>query len=208
MSRDLSKTLIYHITDIANLPGILATGGLHSDVALIQAGGPVETIGYRHIKERRMTRYRVECADNRFVGEFVPFYYCSRSPMLYTINRGSTERPAGCQTTIVHLVSSVQIGLNLGRAWALSDGNAGSGYADFFADVAMLERLNWDSISTNQWKNKMHAKMAEFLVADFFPWTAIQGVGCQNAVIADQVGKLLKDRPHQPKIIVKPSWYY
>lgn len=49
-------------------------------------------------------------------------------PMLYTINRGNVPgRPAGCQRTILHLVSTVQAALNLDKPWALSDGNAGAG---------------------------------------------------------------------------------
>lgn len=128
--------------------------------------------------------------------------------LLCTINRGSTGRPAGCQSTIVHLVSNVQVALDLGKPWALSDSNAGSSYADFFADIAMLDKLDWDSINTNQWQGKMPNKMAEFLVADFFPWTAIQGIGCHDAKVVDQLGKLLDNSPHIPKIAVKPGWYY
>lgn len=102
-------TPIYHITDLANLRRIVAAGGLHSDVAM--AEHDPEVIGYDHIKKRRATEIQVECCGNRFVGEFVPFYYCPRSPMLYTINKGNTGRPAGCQRTIIHLVSSVEAAL-------------------------------------------------------------------------------------------------
>ena len=34
MPHDLEKILIYHITDVANLPGILAEGGLLSDAIM------------------------------------------------------------------------------------------------------------------------------------------------------------------------------
>src|SRR5436853_5492206 len=97
--------LLYHITDIANLPAILAEGGLLSDAAMSERDPTV--IGHNHIKERRLTKIRVPSAENRFVGEFVPFYFCPRSPMLYTINLGNTGREPGCQKTIVHLVSRV-----------------------------------------------------------------------------------------------------
>ncbi len=80
MSLRPENVLIYHITDVANLPGILAEGGLHSDVAMAQRNPTV--IGYTHIKERRMKQIRVGCCGGRFVGEFVAFYYCPRSPML------------------------------------------------------------------------------------------------------------------------------
>src|SRR5687767_9037365 len=99
------EALIYHLTDVANLPDILSEGGLHSDAAMVEKDPTV--IGYGHIKERRLKQIRVPCCGGRFVGEFVPFYFCPRSPMLFTTNKGATGRPEGCQRTIIHLVSRV-----------------------------------------------------------------------------------------------------
>lgn len=167
MSHQPEHVLIYHITDVANLPGILAEGGLHSDVAMAQCNPTV--IGYTHIKERRMKQIRVACCEGRFVGEFVPFYYCPRSPMLFVINKGKTGLLAGCQRTIVHLVSTVAVGIGLERAFAISDGNAGAAYPSFFANVKALAGLDWTAIRATDWRGKTSQKMAEFLVADFMP---------------------------------------
>ncbi|MEA2569205.1 MAG: hypothetical protein QOI24_1206 [Acidobacteriota bacterium] len=84
------ERLIFHITDIENLPGIMAEGGLLSD-ALMSERDPT-IIGDDRIKQRRLTQIRVTSSGNRFVGEFVPFYFCPRSPMLYSINLGNTGR--------------------------------------------------------------------------------------------------------------------
>lgn len=117
MPLDLAKTYSYHIMDVANLAAIIQSGGLLSNVALANAAGPAVSIGHAHIKQRRMKQYIVPCVGNRFVGKFVPFYFCPRSPMLYTINRGNVPgRPAGCQRTILHLVSTVQAALNVDKA--------------------------------------------------------------------------------------------
>ena len=134
-----AQVLIYHITDVENLPNILRDGGLHSDAVMAQRNSTV--IGYAHIKERRLREIRVSCCDNRFVGEFVPFYFCPRSPMLFTINQGKTGRPAGCQTTIIHLVSSVATAISLGRAWAISDGNAGAYHTGFDVEANCARRI-------------------------------------------------------------------
>lgn len=208
MPLDLKKTYIYHITDVSNLPAILAAGGLQSDAVIRQSGGPTTGIGYDHIKERRLNEYRVPCAGNRFVGEFVPFYYCPRSPMLFTVNIGKTGRPKGCQSNIIHMVSSVQIAIDLGWPWALSDGNAGAGYAQTYANEAMLDNLDWGAIEARDWRGKTHAKMAEFLVADFFPWTCFMAIGCHNVQVVEQVVKLLANSAHKPKILTTPTWYY
>jgi hypothetical protein len=207
LSRDLTKTHLYHITDLSNLPSILTNGGLLSDCALVDVAHQV--IGYPNIKQRRMTQYRVPCCENRFVGEFVPFYFCPRSPMLYTVNLGNTGRPSGCQTSVVHLVTNVAMALKQGRPIAISDGNAGAGYATFRNDLAAIDdptHLRWADIKTNQWQGKMHFKQAEFLVADRFDWNAIVYVGCHNANVAAQVAKLLPQ--NGPNVGAQPSWYY
>jgi hypothetical protein len=141
---------IYHITDVANLRGIVAGAGLRSDVAMAQFNP--EVIGYDHIKKRRATEIRVGCSGNRFVGEFVPFYYCPRSPMLFSINKGNTGRPAGCQRSIVHLVSKVGLALKGAADWAISDGNAGAYHSLFYKDLKELGGLDWQAIRATQWQ--------------------------------------------------------
>jgi hypothetical protein len=207
MSLRPEKTAIYHITDVENLASILAAGGLWSDVRLAQQqAGTV--IGYTHIKERRMKEIRVPCCQDRFVGEFVPFYFCPRSPMLYTLNLGKTGRPAGCQRTVVHLVSNVAAGIRQGRSWAVSDGNAGAFHTSFHASMDAVAALDWSAIGANDWQGRTHQKMAEFLLADAFPWTAIEAIGCHNAAVAGQVRDLLHNQAHKPLVSVQPGWYY
>ncbi len=208
MSRDLTKTYLYHITDVSNLPSILRNGGLLSDCALI--GLAHQEIGYPNIKQRRMTEYRVPCCGNRFVGEFVPFYFCPRSPMLYTVNLGNSGRPRGCQTSIVHLVTTVRAAVSQGRPYAISDGNAGARLATFSDNLASLDdptHLRWADINTNQWQGKMHFKQAEFLVADRFDWSAIMYIGCYNTAVAAHVLQLLPQQSG-PKVGAQPAWYY
>ena len=173
MPHDPAATPLYHITDVINLPAMLAAGGLRSDVGM--GATTHEVIGYDHIKRRRMTELSIPCRGGRFVGEFVPFYFCPRSPMLYTINIGKTGRPAGCQSSIVHLVSTVAAAVNIGPDWAFSNGNAGAYHTDFFAALDFLDMLDWEIIESKDWGgNRRHRKASEFLVADFLPLASHQ----------------------------------
>lgn len=200
------QTLIYHITDLGNLEGILAEGKLLSDA--VMAERETEEIGHGHIKQRRLTEIRVACCQDRFVGEFVPFYFCPRSPMLYTVNIGSTGRSPGCQTSIIHLVSRVEQGIGSGSQWAISDCNAGTYYASFENDLAALDGLEWPAIRAKYWSDKSSQKAAEFLVADSFPWNGVHHIGCQNSDVAAQVQSLIQNENHQPAVTVERSWYY
>ncbi len=200
------ERLIYHITDVENLPGILADGGLHSDKIMSERDPTV--IGYDHIKKRRLQQITIPCAGNRFVGEFVPFYFCPRSPMLYTINIGNTGRPPGCQRTIVHLVSTVRFALSLGGAWAVADGNAGAMHTVFESSLDAIRNLDWEAIGAWYWSEKRHQKQAELLVADFFPWSGFYEIGCHNTDVARELQALIRTENHQPKISVQNAWYY
>jgi len=207
---ELSKIYIYHITDVSNLESIVSMGGLKSDAQLMsqQASGSISGIGYGHIKLRRLTSTQINCCNGRFVGEFVPFYFCPRSPMLYTVNKGNTGKTPGSQKTIVHLVSTVQKGIEQGSDWAFSDVSAATGYPNFYNDTARLDQLDWDVIKSNSWHNKSSQKQAEFLVADQFKWDSIIGIGCMTADIETQVRGVLSSAAHLPKVLTKPGWYF
>ncbi|HEX3553849.1 MAG TPA: DUF4433 domain-containing protein [Thermoanaerobaculia bacterium] len=89
---------IYHITHVDNLSSIVTSGGLWSDTAMIARGGPAASIGMGSIKQRRL-RLPVRCHPGDHVGDYVPFYFCPRSIMLYLIHcanhalSGSAHRP-------------------------------------------------------------------------------------------------------------------
>jgi hypothetical protein len=128
--------------------------------------------------------------------------------MLYTINLGNTGRQPGCQATIVHLVSNVDTAIGLGRAWAISDGNAGAFHTSFDASLSALNGLDWPAIRASNWQGKTHEKSAEFLIEGFFPWTGIQQIGCYSSTVAQQVKTLIQNHGHQPSVDVQPAWYY
>lgn len=198
---------IYHITAVANLQGILAEGGLHSDAVMAQRH-PDVVIGYDHIKRRRLEELTVGCCGNRFVGEFVPFYLCPRSPMLLAVNTGKTGRSPGSQRTIVHLQSTLAKGIATGRPWAVSSGNAGAYHTTFDDQLMAVAMLDWDAIHAASWAGRQHQKSAEFLLAEFFPWAAFDAIGCQNSAVAHQVAGILAGVEHRPAVSVQPSWYY
>lgn len=202
-------TNIYHITDISNLAGIIANGGLSSDASMQAASHAPSPIGYQNIKHRRLHEYTVPCCGGSFVGEFVPFYFCPRSPMLYTINKGNTGKQPGCQKDIVHLVSSVQHGYNLGVPWAISDGNAGASYTTFSNTPNALDGVDWNIVNSNDWSGpKITKKHTEFLIKDFFPLGSILEIGCHNLQAATNTKAILATSNILIPVNIYPNWYY
>jgi hypothetical protein len=61
------------------------------------------------IKARRLYELEVDCHRGTKVGEYVPFYFCPRSIMLFLLHRGNHPdmNYTGGQRPIVHLVADL-----------------------------------------------------------------------------------------------------
>jgi hypothetical protein len=90
----------------------------------------------------------------------------------------------------------------------VSDGNAGALHTWFGSTLDAVKTLDWAAIRATDWWGKTHQKSAEFLVADFFPWTGIHAIGCHNSGVARQVEDLISSQHHRPAVAVEPAWYY
>lgn len=116
---------VFHITRVENLASI-AQHGLLSDSQVNLAQGSPVVIGNPSIKQRRLT-WQLNLPDRPLVGDFVPFYFCPRSVMLYLVARGTAGGQAG-QNGMVHLVSRVSRLANLGQRCVFTDANAAASY--------------------------------------------------------------------------------
>lgn len=206
---------LYHITHVSNLPSIVASGGLISDWAMRSSGGPAADIGMDTIKRRRL-RLPVSCHPGDHVGDYVPFYFCPRSIMLYVIHcknhQGLTYR--GGQEPILHLEADLHAVVDwanrMGRRWAFSLTNAGAAYAEFRASLEHLGHLDWGAVTSRDFRSQQvrAGKQAEFLVHENFPWHLIQHIGAATPEVAQQAHAAISHATHQPAISVQKKWYY
>jgi hypothetical protein len=215
MTEPPKPTRIYHITHVKNLASILNDDGLLSDAEMIARGGPQLAIGMGEIKQNRM-RFPVKCHDGDTVGEYVPFYFCPRSFMLYLLYKanhpGLTYR--GGQGPIVHLqidlVSAVDWAARSGARWAFSLANAGAAYAPFRKDLAQLVEVDWGAVEATDFRDAKikEGKQAEFLVRQFVPWNLVKRIGVSSAHVQSEVLATLNGAAHQPPVDVLPDWYF
>jgi hypothetical protein len=206
---------IYHIVHIDRLANIVASGGLSSD-ALVRANGCVgTTIGMGDLKAARLAR-AVPPHPGTHVGDYVPFYFCSRSVMLYVIYMANHPALAyrGGQGPIVHLEADLYQVLDWadanGRPWAFSLGNATAVFTEFRASRDHLGELRWDLIPQGQFTDPQvkEAKQSELLVRDFFPWTLVERIGAQSDAVANQAAQLVAAAQHRPTVQRVQQWYY
>lgn len=215
MPIDLTRTYIYHITNVENLPGILASGGLWSDLEREARGVANINIAHDHIKERRR-KTAVLAGPGGVVADYVPFYYCPRSPMLYSIYSGNVAGYEGGQKSVVYLCSPIEA-VRQKVQWCASTGHTDiTSLCTFFDTIEQFSLLDWDAIGSKSWgfphftqdSDLKRRKQAEFLVYKFFPWDLLTGIGVMDEDVRDIVQSHIKDADHKPKIAITRAWYY
>ena len=206
---------IYHITHVDNLPGIVAAGGLFSD-ADDRVGDHVCTeVGMSAIKRRRLG-LAVSSQPGTMVGEYVPFYFCPRSVMLFLLHRRNHPDLSyrGGQAPILHLTAQVSDvidwAVESGTPWAFSFSNAGAFYTRFSSSRNDLRRLDWNAIRATDFRDRdvKEAKQAEFLVHAFFPFTLVDEIGVFSAGVESRVRAILAGGGHCPSVRIRRQWYY
>jgi hypothetical protein len=198
---------IFHITHVKNIASIIGHGRLLSDSQRIKRNLVTTNIGYRHIKERRLNR-PVTTGSGGKLGEYVPFNFCPRSVMLFVVSRGHEDYVGG-QDQIVHLVSSVNTAIALGKPWAFTDLHADLGYATYYNSLDKLSEVDWTVMPLTYWANDDDTKQkrqAEFLTYDSFPWTAVERIGVRTPAVAEELRALIPSG--SPPVAVHPDWYY
>jgi ssDNA thymidine ADP-ribosyltransferase, DarT len=205
---------IYHIVHVDNLASIIADGVLWCDSKMIERPGGT-LIGMGGIKQRRLT-LPVSCQPGTHVGDYVPFYFCSRSIMLYVIYCANHAELAykGGQRHIVHLEADlnkvVAWAAAHGQRWAMSLSNAGAVYTQFRTGTDKLNEINWAAVAATDFRpaDIKEGKQAEFLVQQSFPWHLVERIGVHSQPIIPRVAAAMLGAAHRPVLEIKTDWYY
>jgi hypothetical protein len=209
-----AQHLIMHFTHIRNLPGILAAGYLRPDngvrreqVAVVEAADPV-------IKERRRT-IRVRRPPYGCVGDYVPFYFAGRSPMLLALASGRVPGYTDRQDRLIYLVSTVERAAAAGLRCLFSDGNCASTFTQVYDDLRRIDEVvDWPLMQARMWNNtaedpdRMRRRMAEFLVHERMPVGCLVGIAVRTAVVKGQVQAILGECGVALPVRVRPTWYF
>jgi hypothetical protein len=210
---------IYHIVHVDRLASIIADGFLWSDAEMVQRQGVGTTIGMSNIKARRLNELSLSCHPGLRVGHCAPFYFCSRSVMLYLIYRRNEELTyKGGQEPIVHLEADLHATIawaqQNNRRWAFTLSNAGAYYFEDRSDIAQLGDINWDAVQARQWagngvsRSVKEGKQAEFLIEQAFPWHLVERIGVYSQGYVPPVSQAMQGAAHRPRIEIRREWYY
>lgn len=215
--------MLYHFTHVDNLPAILEAGALLSDTIVEEQGLLANEAGDPEIKRRRRGQ-TVTCPRGGCVGDYVPFYFAARSPMMYVLWRGSVPSFTGDHRDLVYFVAQVDRLVGAGLDFAISDRNAAKDYAEFSDDVSVLGDLtaptpqstfvDWSLMKEEKWNNtpddpaRMERRMAEFLVHSHVPLKLFADVAVSSDDRRARVEQLFATSSCGLQVVVRPDWYY
>lgn len=205
---------IYHFTHVRNLEAIWTDGRVISDTGMRANGGiPVECADL-NIKAERRTRL-LSVTPGGVPADYVPFYFATRSPMLYVIAKGSVATYSEGQDNLVYLVSSVRRAIESGKPCVFSDGNCAAALTRHYADLALLPTVvDWEVMTAERWANtsddgdRMRRRMAEFLVHEELPTTCVTHLATRTVSTAKLVSQLTRSIGPVVPVLVRGRWHY
>ena len=145
-------TFIFHFTHINNLPLILADGGLQTCGALRQAGVNYKDVAYSGLQDRRARTY-IPCGVGGTLHDYVPFYFCPLSPMLFSIAKGKVPDYDEGTRPLIFFVSSAQVIQQAALPFVFTDGHGIMNYSNFYDDLGQLHQVDWPLMSARMWNS-------------------------------------------------------
>lgn len=208
---------ILHFTHIDNLASISAEGRLACDVSA-RAGLMRTEVGDPAIKDSRRRR-RIPIGPRGYVGDYVPFYFAPRSPMMYRIAYDHRDSIAGRYADgdrpLVYLAATVGAVVDTGAAWVATDGNAANATSAFTTALDDLDSMvDWPLMQAERWNStvddpdRQRRRMAEFLVHEEVPLAVFHQVAAYSSAYAAKAQATLGDHQLAESVAVRPTWYY
>lgn len=205
---DFSKVYLFRMTHIENIPHILQYGITHS--TSLNANHHFVPIGDKSVVT---TRNDFLLNNGRQLGEYIPFYFGVRMPMLYVIQHGYNMVDSILPDKIVYLVSSVEKIKELGQEFVFTDGHAIDLLSSQYnhTEIENIDKImDWKAVGAKYWKDendldKKRRKEAEFLVLGDIDLSAIIGYIVYNNEAKE---KMLTFGIEESMVIIKSDYYF
>ena len=186
---------LYHFTHIENLPGILEYGILSTNERR-HRGIAHKNVAYDNIQDRRSVM-EVLCGCGGVVHDYVPLYFCKRSPMLYAILQSGIID----QKQIIYLEFPIQILEQYQSVFTDASANT-LPPPRFYDDASKLTVIDWEAIDTWKWGQQhdtgeipvTQKKQAEVLIHKVLPIDSLKMVVAYDQHCMTNAEKIFEER--------------
>ena len=164
---ELDKIHLFRMTHIENIPHILQFGITHSNS--VNSNPNFKPIGDSSLIS---TRNSYALNNGKLLGEYIPFYFGTRTPMLYVVQKGFNLVAPTPPEKIVYCVSSIQKIIDHNLDFIFTDGHAVDGFSSQYtiSDINNINAIiDWNAVEAKYWNAEndldlKRRKEAEFLV--------------------------------------------
>jgi hypothetical protein len=218
--KDINDIYLYRMTHIENIPHILQYGITHK-------ASPNANPSYKEIGDSSLiaTRAARQLAVNNgninqeaatiTLGDYIPFYFGIRMPMLYVIQHGFNFAPEPTSPTdiiylVLHLLTAIE---EQTSPYYYTDGHPTDNLTAIYDNDNIAElpaRIDWNSITASFWggENQLDTKrkkQAEFLMKDDIPAGLIHAFMCHDEEAKE---RLVQMGISEQKIKIYSNAYY
>lgn len=205
---ELNEIYLYRMTHIENIPHILQHGITH-------LSSPNANPNFIPIGDVSLisTRNDFILTNGRRLGDYIPFYFSVRTPMLYVIQHGFNMVAPTPSENIIYCRCSIQDILELQLDFVFTDGHAVDGFSTQYMPENISEiqsLLDMKAISDKYWRDendldKKRRKEAEFLVLGDIP----VHTNFEYFVFNPHAQEILINFGANPKNVqIKPEFYF
>jgi hypothetical protein len=205
----LEKIFLFRMTHIKNIPHVLSYGITH--ISSPNRNTEFIPIGDGSLIE---TRSFFTLPNGNRLGNYIPFYFGPRMPMLYVIQHGFNGVTPVAAADIVYCITTVSTIIKFKVDYLFSNGHAIDGFSEFYGpnDINDIDTIvDFSAVNKKYWNKEgdldlKRRKEAEFLVLGDIPPEAVLGFAVYN----DSCVQILQQMPNiaNKKIVVKPNYYF
>lgn len=205
---DLSKTYLFRMTHIENIPHILQHGITHPSSR--NANPDFVPIGDRTLIT---TRNDFLLNNGKRLGDYIPFYFGVRTPMLYVIQNGFNMVTPTPVENIVYCISSVQKIIEHKLDFVFTNGHAIDSFTTQYTSVDIVNIdniIDKKAVMAKYWRDEndldlKRRKEAEFLVLGDIPTEGVLGFLVYNQ---DARNRMIGFGADTAKVEIKSSFYF
>ena len=201
-------TPIYHFTHAENLDQVLQRGALICKNETERSRIQYRSAAFESVQAQRH-EYAVPVSARGSIHDYVPFYFNSKSPMLYTIKCGNL--PNIQMQHLVFFRSTAQAVADAGKDFAFTDGHGIMSLSDYYDDLSELDQVPWQVVNAQYWKDHVDGKrlrQAEFLVHQQLEWSLVDNVGVYSEEMKNWVSSRLLAGRQNPPVTVRRGWFF
>lgn len=200
-------TYAFRITHIKNILHIAKCG-------IVKANSPLHDKNFVNIGDSQVIKLRKgKVVKGYHIGEYIPFYFGPRSPMLYVIQHGYNGVQRVEPEEIVYCVIKLDDLITDGIECIFTDGHALNILTSFYTKDKLVNIdsiVNYDDVYSSQWnlekdRDLKRRKEAELLIKDDLPAKYIKGYVVYNENARQSlIGKGINEN----MIVVKSNYYF